>query len=135
TATHGSACVVVGNTSTREEQATRFEYQTIFFFQAEDGIRDFHVTGVQTCALPISAGWRGVLPPRLAVPSIPIESHHGGRRPEGDRGEAHPIPPRSRRAARGQGSRRSRPPAPSAPREIGRASGREGVALRGGGGA
>src|SRR5690606_41070640 len=31
--------------------------------QAEDGIRDFHVTGVQTCALPISdvadtAGWR-----------------------------------------------------------------------------
>src|SRR5690606_40255798 len=27
---------------------------TCFFFQAEDGIRDFHVTGVQTCALPIS---------------------------------------------------------------------------------
>src|SRR5207253_8499066 len=27
-----------------------------FFFQAEDGIRDGHVTGVQTCALPIS--WR-----------------------------------------------------------------------------
>src|SRR5690606_39590994 len=26
-----------------------------FFFQAEDGIRDFHVTGVQTCALPILA--------------------------------------------------------------------------------
>src|SRR5690606_9741487 len=25
-----------------------------FFFQAEDGIRDFHVTGVQTCALPIT---------------------------------------------------------------------------------
>src|SRR5690606_40630398 len=25
------------------------------FFQADDGIRDFHVTGVQTCALPISA--------------------------------------------------------------------------------
>src|SRR6266508_3463499 len=25
-----------------------------FFFQAEDGIRDFHETGVQTCALPIS---------------------------------------------------------------------------------
>src|SRR5690606_40421239 len=24
-----------------------------FFFQAEGGIRDFHVTGVQTCALPI----------------------------------------------------------------------------------
>src|SRR5205807_3356119 len=27
---------------------------TIFFFQAEDGIRDYKVTGVQTCALPIS---------------------------------------------------------------------------------
>src|SRR3989442_14244261 len=26
----------------------------IFFFQAEDGIRDADVTGVQTCALPIS---------------------------------------------------------------------------------
>src|SRR2546421_9516974 len=27
----------------------------IFFFQAEDGIRDLIVTGVQTCALPISS--------------------------------------------------------------------------------
>src|SRR5438034_10796623 len=27
-----------------------------FFFQAEDGIRDHCVTGVQTCALPISSG-------------------------------------------------------------------------------
>ena len=27
-----------------------------FFFQAEDGIRDRFVTGVQTCALPISIG-------------------------------------------------------------------------------
>src|SRR5690606_14438030 len=28
-------------------------YHFFFFFQAEDGILDFHVTGVQTCALPI----------------------------------------------------------------------------------
>src|SRR5256886_5629178 len=28
----------------------------IFFFQAEDGIRDLTVTGVQTCALPIYSG-------------------------------------------------------------------------------
>src|SRR5256884_5920966 len=28
-----------------------------FFFQAEDGIRDVAVTGVQTCALPISLKW------------------------------------------------------------------------------
>src|SRR5256885_9734102 len=26
---------------------------SLFFFQAEDGIRDYKVTGVQTCALPI----------------------------------------------------------------------------------
>src|SRR5256885_1004202 len=35
-----------------------------FFFQAEDGIRDYKVTGVQTCALPISAGQGG---PEFAV--------------------------------------------------------------------
>src|SRR5690606_39870917 len=33
----------------------------LFFFQAEDGIRYFHVTGVQTCALPISSV--SVIPP------------------------------------------------------------------------
>src|SRR5207302_5809924 len=38
-----------------------------FFFQAEDGIRDFHVTGVQTCALPISEG-------RL-ISALPSHSH------------------------------------------------------------
>src|SRR5256885_14980448 len=41
----------------------------LFFFQAEDGIRDYKVTGVQTCALPISRArsngtslkrWRGI---------------------------------------------------------------------------
>src|SRR5256885_10194497 len=31
------------------ERASR----VFFFFQAEDGIRDYKVTGVQTCALPI----------------------------------------------------------------------------------
>src|SRR5690606_39360700 len=36
----------------------------IFFCQAEDGIRDFHVTGVQTCALPILWPMRvsGIMP-------------------------------------------------------------------------
>src|SRR6266567_7423527 len=33
--------------------------QFFFFFQAEDGIRDLTVTGVQTCALPIWAHPRG----------------------------------------------------------------------------
>src|SRR5690606_34795338 len=37
-----------------------------FFFQAEDGIRDFHVTGVQTCALPI-------LRKRLTSPTVARE--------------------------------------------------------------
>src|SRR5206468_4396881 len=32
-----------------------------FFFQAEDGIRDLIVTGVQTCALPISPVGLGIL--------------------------------------------------------------------------
>src|SRR5256885_6744175 len=31
-------------------------YHRFFFFQAEDGIRDYKVTGVQTCALPICRG-------------------------------------------------------------------------------
>src|SRR3712207_7152827 len=37
-----------------------------FFFQAEDGIRDIGVTGVQTCALPISSEGRSHAPPRTA---------------------------------------------------------------------
>src|SRR5437868_11268340 len=49
-----------------------------FFFQAEDGIRDRNVTGVQTCALPISSGGVDpdqdlrmvVLPPPYMVESI-----------------------------------------------------------------
>src|SRR5439155_3351835 len=31
------------------------DVRVVFFFQAEDGIRDGHVTGVQACALPIYA--------------------------------------------------------------------------------
>src|ERR1019366_10437795 len=42
-----------------------------FFFQAEDGIRDWSVTGVQTCALPISIS-NGCLPERAWL------CHHGG---------------------------------------------------------
>src|SRR5690606_10603130 len=51
-----------------------------FFFQAEDGIRDFHVTGVQTCALPIYDGVRkGFSDARLAnllnVPEAELRAH------------------------------------------------------------
>src|SRR5699024_12178619 len=46
----------------------------IFFFQAEDGIRDRNVTGVQTCALPISDGGPQALvvfPPLLTAKAVP----------------------------------------------------------------
>src|SRR5215204_3871900 len=36
--------------------STDVHYVIVFFFQAEDGIRDHCVTGVQTCALPILVG-------------------------------------------------------------------------------
>src|SRR5438445_3491440 len=40
-----------------------------FFFQAEDGIRDIGVTGVQTCALPILVrNWRWNLKRRVTAP-------------------------------------------------------------------
>src|SRR2546429_2172559 len=40
-------------------QALGAGHRLFFFFQAEDGIRDVAVTGVQTCALPISSYVRG----------------------------------------------------------------------------
>src|SRR2546426_5353634 len=63
--------------------------RSFFFFQAEDGIRDYKVTGVQTCALPISSGREEALvrhveePPRLQ----PGDSV-GGRYASDTRGEA-----------------------------------------------
>src|SRR5438067_2172107 len=47
-----------------------------FFFQAEDGIRDRNVTGVQTCALPIS-------PAGGAAPAGGLPDHLGERRAPG----------------------------------------------------
>src|SRR2546430_8604596 len=45
-------------TRTRLRRVTEYNRRLVlilwFFFQAEDGIRDLTVTGVQTCALPIS---------------------------------------------------------------------------------
>src|SRR5438034_8837909 len=40
-------------------------YFCLFFFQAEDGIRDHCVTGVQTCALPICSGLYRISGPRF----------------------------------------------------------------------
>src|SRR2546430_8967787 len=62
-----------------------------FFFQAEDGIRDLTVTGVQTCALPISSKARRVvqqlfeaffkdvslMPPEYRDQALRAETAHG----------------------------------------------------------
>src|SRR5256886_7759009 len=48
------AFIQVASTRTRFSQPESVVYVLFFFFQAEDGIRDLTVTGVQTCALPIS---------------------------------------------------------------------------------
>src|SRR5205823_11853748 len=70
----------------------------VFFFQAEDGIRDKLVTGVQTCALPISSGCarsapgaarssgRSALRTRTAVPLGAGRSGGWPRRRTGSRG-------------------------------------------------
>src|SRR5690349_24036426 len=50
----------------------------LFFFQAEDGIRDLYVTGVQTCALPIL--WE----PK-AGPSLSTTVRYIGKQYEDDR--------------------------------------------------
>src|SRR5205807_4371939 len=46
-----------------------FVVLSYFFFQAEDGIRVYKVTGVQTCALPISAFRNGPVVDRAAGPA------------------------------------------------------------------
>src|SRR2546430_5575383 len=43
-----------GRSSFRSRCFLRYGWSVFFFFQAEDGIRYLTVTGVQTCALPIS---------------------------------------------------------------------------------
>src|SRR5690554_7660847 len=45
----------------------------LFFFQAEDGVRPADVTGVQTCALPIS----GHLAPESPFDGVPVEGALG----------------------------------------------------------
>src|SRR5690606_39751840 len=46
------------------------DYQALrFFYQAPDGIRDYHVTGVQTCALPIFQKRAALgVRPRVVIP-------------------------------------------------------------------
>src|SRR2546430_12511209 len=62
-----------------------------FFFQAEDGIRDLTVTGVQTCALPICR----------AAPARRCANGAGRRSPAYPRAARCTAGPRARAAARG----------------------------------
>src|SRR5690606_39489644 len=90
-----------------------------FFFQAEDGIRDFHVTGVQTCALPIlSRSSTAVVVTRRETWVSPA-ARRGRRAGRPTRSGQAPYPTRF-----GSGPSSD---AGSAAREIGRASCRERV--------
>src|SRR5439155_14969166 len=93
---------------------------TVFFFQAEDGIRDGHVTGVQTCALPIyEAAARGVdAGAHGHVPRLRARSRR--------RAAPEPVPDGARRSGEG-GAGRSVARRRDAPSQIGRASCRERV--------
>src|SRR5256884_842588 len=88
-----------------------------FFFQAEDGIRDVAVTGVQTCALPICAGGAPDAAPRHRPHRLEAADDVREREAEG-------VP------GRGRGERVRhvvRPREGQADSEIGRASCRERV--------
>src|SRR5206468_9065798 len=60
----------------------------IFFFQAEDGIRDLIVTGVQTCALPIC---HAAVPHTLMARPRQIVGFGGGTFPTYGRATLHPL--------------------------------------------
>src|SRR5207248_7935568 len=92
----------------------------VFFFQAEDGIRDRTVTGVQTCALPI---WVGSYHSRSAGPTGPSTTVRTAARAMGSGpggGGSGRRPPRQ------IGRRVDAPAAGQLGVEIGRASCREG---------
>src|SRR2546427_9200863 len=63
-----------------------------FFFQAEDGIRDLTVTGVQTCALPISVAQVTGLPPKVEMVNPWNESAISGLATVRPTGTPFPMP-------------------------------------------
>src|SRR3712207_7165748 len=78
-----------------------------FFFQAEDGIRDIGVTGVQTCALPIS-GRRPAAAGRISTAAVRRDRLRDGW--EGRRGRWPGGPPLRPLLSGGGGGRRGPPP-------------------------
>src|SRR5690625_6071512 len=96
-----------------------------FFFQAEDGIRGGHVTGVQTCALPISTD--------LPAPAPQIVGAAATDRARPTRGGSSPA---ARAAALTRSPDEEHPePEPDLEEQIGRASCRERVEISEVGGA
>src|SRR5207248_5983189 len=97
-------------------------FSIVFFFQAEDGIRDRTVTGVQTCALPICDD------------HLAIGGGHGERRHlrVGNSGEDVLQNGGARPAPAPLPSRQVRPASAFGVAEIGRASCRERVEISGG---
>src|SRR6266487_1676435 len=98
-----------------------------FFFQAEDGIRDGRVTGVQTCALPIYRSHRPRPPARDPAGRVPTDRRRHGVRlrrrdrrylPPGRAGERHgwarPLRGTGRRPVGGSRRRRTPPPGEAA---------------------
>src|SRR5206468_5073917 len=71
-------------TSPIAKPSRKYLYPLCFFFQAEDGIRDLIVTGVQTCALPIflDRGWRCGSQWRANIPDLRWQPLHEGRSEE-----------------------------------------------------
>src|SRR5205085_3554226 len=93
-----------------------------FFFQAEDGIRDLTVTGVQTCALPI---WRGggIAGPQRRRQDDPDPLDHGTVAADGARRHHRVAWPR----AGGPFAPRDRGPPRSEERRVGKEWGCRGV--------
>src|SRR5438046_7856269 len=90
-----------------------------FFFQAEDGIRDWSVTGVQTCALPI------LFEEKESLGTAEHHEHEGLGGAQAFLLLEHPLQGRAHHETLG----------PVVQGEIGRASCRERVEVWGGGGA
>src|SRR5687767_7417430 len=76
-----------------------------FFFQAEDGIRDKLVTGVQTCALPISADQEQLVRGALLPMAAGVRSGDAGDHPApAERARRWPLRAHRRHARRVQGA-------------------------------
>src|SRR5690606_39743082 len=92
------------------------------FFQAEDGIRDFHVTGVQTCALPICPAHAMGPHPARDPRAVDVDAFH----------PTHHLRPLSTKKAPASNPGSAQPcaPVPLHPQPVG-ASGSPGASTRG----